>query len=104
MTDPFAIHDYARTGELLFQKYEDLGKPGMSVPMGSRAALVSGYSHNGTLFYLSEFGGIAYLPSDTRCRRKRGDTRVSKRPLIAPWSACGESTRQSPSCPSRGSV
>jgi len=62
MTDLFAVHDYARSGDLLFQKYKDLGKPGMPVPPGSRAALIPGYSYNGTPFYLSEFGGIAYVP------------------------------------------
>jgi beta-galactosidase/beta-glucuronidase len=62
MTDLFAMHDYARTGELLFQKYRDLGKPGAPVPTVSRASLIPGYSYNGTPFYLSEFGGIAYIP------------------------------------------
>jgi Glycosyl hydrolases family 2, TIM barrel domain len=62
MTDLFAIHDYARSGDLLFQKYKDLGKPGMPVPPPSPAALIPGYSYNGTPFYLSEFGGIAYIP------------------------------------------
>jgi hypothetical protein len=61
MTDLFAIHDYARTGELLFEKYKDLGKPGASVPAGVRVQLLSGYKYNGTPFYLSEFGGIAYI-------------------------------------------
>jgi beta-galactosidase/beta-glucuronidase len=62
MTDLFAIHDYARTGDLLFQKFKDLGKPGVPVPAVSRASVIPGYSYNGTPFYLSEFGGIAYIP------------------------------------------
>ena len=37
MTDLFAIHDYARTGELLYEKYKDLGKPGARVPDNGRA-------------------------------------------------------------------
>jgi hypothetical protein len=63
MTDLFAIHDYARTGDLLFQKYKDLGKPGAAIPQVSRATLIPGYGYNGTPFYLSEFGGIAFIPA-----------------------------------------
>jgi len=62
MTDLFALHDYARTGELLYGRYKDLGKPGTSVPDNGRAALAPGYSYTGTPFYLSEFGGIAFIP------------------------------------------
>jgi beta-galactosidase/beta-glucuronidase len=65
MTDLLALHDYARTGDLLFEKYKDLGKPGMPVPASSRAALIPGYTANGSPFYLSEFGGIAYIPPGT---------------------------------------
>ena len=61
-TDLFAIHDYARSGEVLYEKYKDLGKPGATVPDNSEAALVPGYSYNGTPLYLSEFGGIAFIP------------------------------------------
>jgi len=62
MTDLFAVHDYTRTGELLYEKYKDLGKPGSRIPDDGRAALAPGYSYNGTPFYLSEFGGIAFIP------------------------------------------
>ena len=62
MTDLFAIHDYARTGELLAEKYRDLGKPGVGVPDNGRPALAPGYKYNGTPVVLSEFGGIAYIP------------------------------------------
>jgi len=62
LTDLFAIHDYARTGEMLYQRYKDLGKPGMRVPNNARAALVPGASYNGSPMYLSEFGGIAFIP------------------------------------------
>ncbi len=63
MTDLFAQHDYARTGDLLFEKYKDLGKPGAAVPDVSRLMLIPGYHYNGTPFYLSEFGGIAFIPA-----------------------------------------
>jgi beta-galactosidase/beta-glucuronidase len=62
MTDLFAIHDYARTGAILAEKYKDLGKPGASVPDNARAAVIPGYRYNGTPVYLSEFGGIAFIP------------------------------------------
>jgi beta-galactosidase/beta-glucuronidase len=62
-TDLFAIHDYARTGDLLSEKYKALTtKPGTRVPDISEPALAPGYTYNGTPFYLSEFGGIAFIP------------------------------------------
>jgi len=63
MTDLFALHDYARTGDLLYERYKDLGKAGTKVPNNGRAALAPGYSYNGSPFYLSEFGGIAFIPA-----------------------------------------
>ena len=59
-TDLFALHDYARNGELLYEKYKNLGKES-TIPGNGRAALVPGYKYNGTPFLLSEFGGIAYV-------------------------------------------
>ncbi len=61
--DLFGIHDYAATGERLFEKYKDAGKPGAPFPPNGRAALVPGYSYNGAPVFLSEFGGIAYIPA-----------------------------------------
>lgn len=60
-TDLFGIHDYARTGAALYEKYKDAGKPGMPIPPNGRAALVPGYQYNGSPLFLSEFGGIAYI-------------------------------------------
>jgi beta-galactosidase/beta-glucuronidase len=58
MTDLYAVHNYARTGDLLYEAYKDMGgKPGERVPR-----LVPGAVYNGSPFYLSEFGGIAYIP------------------------------------------
>ncbi|MGI8742727.1 MAG: glycoside hydrolase family 2 protein [Bryobacteraceae bacterium] len=62
MTDLFNIHDYARTGALLYERYKDLGKPGAGVPNNSRAALAPGFRYNGTPVLLSEFGGVAFIP------------------------------------------
>ncbi len=62
MTDLFAIHDYARSGDMIYEKYKELGKPGVRVPDNARKALIPGYEYNGTPVYLSEFGGIAFIP------------------------------------------
>ena len=61
MTDLFAIHDYARTGDLLYARYKDLGKSG-AVPDNHKAALIPGYRYNGSPVALTEFGGIAFIP------------------------------------------
>ncbi len=63
MTDIFALHDYARTGDLLLEKYKDAGKPGVRIPDNGRAALAPGFAYNGTPLALSEFGGIAFIPA-----------------------------------------
>jgi beta-galactosidase/beta-glucuronidase len=62
MTDLFAIHDYARNGELLWEKYKDSVKTGL-IPSNSRQPLAPGFKYNGTPIYLSEFGGIAFIPA-----------------------------------------
>lgn len=61
-TDLFAIHDYVRTGDLLADKYKTLGLPGVTPSNGSDAPLAPGMKYNGTPVYLSEFGGIAFIP------------------------------------------
>lgn len=63
MTDLFGIHDYARDGSILERKYQNLGKPGAGVPDNARAALAAGNRYNGSPVFLSEFGGIAYIPA-----------------------------------------
>lgn len=62
-TDLFAVHDYARTGELLFERWNrDFSQPGVLLPPMSPGYLIPGYRYNGAPLYLSEFGGIAYIP------------------------------------------
>jgi len=39
-----------------------LGKGGSAVPDNARAALSPGNTYNGSPVYLSEFGGIAFIP------------------------------------------
>jgi beta-galactosidase/beta-glucuronidase len=65
-TDLFAIHDYEKSGENLYQKYKDVTPPSASIPKNGRAALIDGYKYNGAPLYLSEFGGIAYIPPGTK--------------------------------------
>ena len=62
MTDLFAIHDYSKNGQLLWERYRDLGRKPVRVPDNGKPALISGYEYNGSPIYLSEFGGIAYVP------------------------------------------
>ncbi len=63
MTDLFAIHDYTRTGDLLYERYKDLGEPGAGVPDNAKVALLPGYRYNGQPVALTEFGGIAFIPA-----------------------------------------
>ncbi len=61
-TDLFAIHDYEKSGEVLYQRYKDVTPQSATVPKNGRPALIEGYRYNGSPLYLSEFGGIAYIP------------------------------------------
>ncbi|HEX4166267.1 MAG TPA: glycoside hydrolase family 2 TIM barrel-domain containing protein [Bryobacteraceae bacterium] len=61
-TDLFAIHDYEKSGEKLFEKYKDVTPQSTSIPKNGRIALLPGYRYNGSPLYLSEFGGIAFIP------------------------------------------
>src|SRR5581483_4275562 len=61
-TDLFAIHDYEKSGEVLYQKYKDVTPQSTTVPKNGELALINGYRYNGSPLYLSEFGGIAYIP------------------------------------------
>ncbi len=62
MTDLFAIHDYSATGDKLYERYKNLGQTGVGVPNNARAALATGFRYNSSPIYLSEFGGIAFVP------------------------------------------
>src|SRR6185503_13845898 len=64
MTDLFAVHDYLRTGELLYDRYKDVsaGKAGSHIPDNGTIVLIPGYEYNGSPLYLSEFGGVAFIP------------------------------------------
>lgn len=62
MTDLMGLHDYARNGDLLKKKYDGAGKPGAPPPDNARTALAPGARYNGSPLFLSEFGGIAWIP------------------------------------------
>ncbi len=66
MTDLFAVHDYARDEQTLGPRWMDFGKPGVTLPGRSRHWLVPNVQYNGTPLYLSEFGGIAYIPEGNK--------------------------------------
>jgi beta-galactosidase/beta-glucuronidase len=59
-TDLFTIHDYARTGDELTQKYGHLTTEPSRIPRNGKEALVYGARYNGSPFVLTEFGGIAF--------------------------------------------
>jgi beta-galactosidase/beta-glucuronidase len=61
-TDLFAIHNYEKSGEALYRLYKDVTPQSTSIPRADRDALLRGYRYNGSPLYLSEFGGIAYIP------------------------------------------
>ncbi len=66
-TDLFAAHDYARTGDELLERYKSFGNArvlphGTSIPPANTPVLVPGHRYNGSPLYLSEFGGIAFIP------------------------------------------
>jgi beta-galactosidase/beta-glucuronidase len=61
-TDLMGLHDYARTGEALLAKYANITRrPGSSIPDNGRPAMIPGHAYNGSPYFLSEFGGVAYL-------------------------------------------
>ena len=61
-TDLFAIHDYEKSGQLIYDKYKNVTRESKTVPPNGKPALIPGYTYNGSPLYLSEFGGIAYIP------------------------------------------
>ncbi len=65
-TDLFAIHDYTKSGDALYEKYKDVTSQSATIPKNGRDALISPYKYNGSPLYLSEFGGIAYIPPGTQ--------------------------------------
>ena len=69
-TDLLAFHDYIPRGPALAEKYTNLGSAAAPIPENadpnSKKQLIPGYAYNGTPFYLSEFGGIAFIPDRSK--------------------------------------
>jgi hypothetical protein len=65
-TDLFTLHDYARTGDELTQKYQHLATDRTHIPRNAREALVSGAAYNGTPILMTEFGGVAFKAAGTQ--------------------------------------
>lgn len=60
-TDLFGIHDYAKTGDILVKKYQNVGGTGSYFPKNGREANAPGFTYNGSPIFLSEFGGVSYI-------------------------------------------
>jgi beta-galactosidase/beta-glucuronidase len=71
-TDLTTIHDYARTGPELAEKYAHLTTDPHRVPRNGREAFASGFGYNGTPFVLTEFGGIAFRLGAARATNEWG--------------------------------
>jgi beta-galactosidase/beta-glucuronidase len=64
-TDLFAVHDYAPTLDALMSRWKVFVEKKQLPPHG-REYLIPGHEYNGSPLYLSEFGGIAYIPPGTQ--------------------------------------
>jgi beta-galactosidase/beta-glucuronidase len=66
LTDIFAVHNYARTGEQLYNIYKVILDPKATPPSGGRPPLAPGIGYNGAPPALTEFGGIAFIPQGAK--------------------------------------
>jgi beta-galactosidase/beta-glucuronidase len=65
-TDLFAIHDYTRTGEQLYARFHQCPSDQVPLPLMGKLYLAPGCKYNGTPLFLSEFGGVAFIPEGDR--------------------------------------
>jgi len=65
-TDLFAIHDYTQTGEEFYRRFRNLAQEGMPMPLFGKMYLAPGNRYNGSPIFLSEFGGVGYVPPEKR--------------------------------------
>jgi len=64
-TDLFAIHDYTRTGEEFYRRFENIARDGVPLPLYGKMYMAPGCRYNGSPIFLSEFGGVGYAaPED----------------------------------------
>jgi beta-galactosidase/beta-glucuronidase len=71
-TDLFAIHDYTKTGDEFYRRFRDIGAHGVPRPLYGKLYLAPGHAYNGTPIFLSEFGGIGYVPSADQSKMPAG--------------------------------
>lgn len=82
-TDLFAVHDYAPTLDALMNRWKVFVEK-KEMPALGHPYLIPGYAYNGTPLYLSEFGGIAYIPPGTAAAENAwGYSGVEKTPEAA---------------------
>ena len=66
-TDLFAVHDYTANEAGLLARWANVEvKPGAALPPHGVPYLAPGHAYNGSPLYLSEFGGIAYIPEGAK--------------------------------------
>ncbi|MGC8882469.1 MAG: glycoside hydrolase family 2 protein [Bryobacteraceae bacterium] len=66
-TDLYAVHDYSANYEALYGRWAKVEpKAGVALPPNGRPYVAAGHVYNGAPLYLSEFGGIAYIPPDAK--------------------------------------
>jgi beta-galactosidase/beta-glucuronidase len=63
-TDLFAFHDYTRTGPELLERFAAVDGGGVPLPLFGKMYCAPGNRYNGAPLFLSEFGGVAYVPRD----------------------------------------
>jgi beta-galactosidase/beta-glucuronidase len=65
VTDLFAIHDYTKTGDELYERFKNFALDGVPLPLYGKLYLAPGFRYNGAPIFVSEFGGVGYvLPED----------------------------------------
>ena len=62
-TDLFAIHDYTKTGEEFYRRFKNIAVEGVPLPLYGKLYLAPGYHYNGSPIFLSEFGGVGFIPA-----------------------------------------
>jgi beta-galactosidase/beta-glucuronidase len=67
-TDLFAIHDYTRSGEEFIRRFQNVARDTVPLPLYGKLYLAPGQRYNGSPIFLSEFGGIGYVPPEERSR------------------------------------
>ena len=62
-TDLFAVHDYSHDGENFYERFRTIQDGNIPTPFQGKLYLAPGFKYNGSPIFLSEFGGVAYVPN-----------------------------------------